>query len=258
MIDFEVKPQITFLQELNESYLIPSKSHISSYSLKDITDGVFLYFLTLYILKHEFNYAPIVKKYAYRTYMNGHFDSFMTGASDLRIMLTLLIGNNDDMNKHLSDHEANNVLRSRIHVDQTMLRRLLQSFETPKLNDSYEQRCLFNMQTQLCIDNANYRSMRRLIIEWSDLKKHDKQLVMTRLLQAFRARYRKSELLPYLNSLAKQEKLELDNVANAETGEDSHDHEPKKEGNKFLKTLGAIATGMAAGVVYNIIKNRGK
>src|ERR1035437_8562706 len=127
--EFIKKPILSFFQELNESRLIPSKSHISSYNLRDIADAVFLYFIVLYILKHEFSYAAIEKKYAYRTYANGHFNDFSSAATDLHVLIVLLLGQNKEIEKHLSEQKANHVLRLRLNIDETKIKRLLQSLD---------------------------------------------------------------------------------------------------------------------------------
>lgn len=248
--EFEQTKALSFLQELNESRLIPSNAHVSQFSLRDVADGVFLYLIVLYIMKHEIDFAPIAIKYINRTYQGGHFDSFMSGSTDLRAFLTLLIGHNDHMKQYMADHDSNEVLRHRLNVDANDIARLLVSLRKPTLNDGWEKRMLYQLEKDLHIDVSNYRSCRRLAVDWMELKKHEKQLVITRLLQAFRARFRKSELLPYLEQLAKEEKLEMPNAGNAETGEPA----PKKEGNKFLKALAITAAGLATGLVVSALK----
>jgi hypothetical protein len=253
--EFETEKRITFLKDLNESRLIPSSSHMSKYSLRDIVDAIFLYFIVLYILKQEVEYAPIVHKYIDRSYINSDFDNFMVGTTDLRIFLTALFGGNDDINNRLSEQEANEILRKRIIVDHTDIIKYLRSIQNPHLN-SQEARLLYNFEKDFLITTSNYRSVRRLAVEWSELKTNDKKLVITRLLQAFRTRFRKSELLPYLEQLSKKDNLEIKNVINAETGEEPK--EKKHIGKDFLKYLGMTLAGMAVGTAVGLSRSKKK
>jgi len=88
------------------------------------------------------------------------------------------------------------------------------------------RRNLLEIQKDLSVTVQNYRSMRILISQWSKISLRDKKLVMTRLLQAFRLRARRSDILPELEKLAKRKSLELKNVNNAEKNEKN---EPKAE-----------------------------
>ncbi len=117
-----------------------------------------------------------------------------------------------------------------------------------------DQRFLLKLENGLQIDTSNYKSIRRLAGEWSSLDQGARQLVMTRLLLAFKNRAAKSELLPVLEKLAKQENLLIKDVKDPESKE-------SPSSNKFLKMLGigaAVATGLSAYNLHKAMKNLNK
>jgi len=244
---------LSFFKELNESQLLPSVNHLSKFSLRDVADAVFLYLIALYIMKHEFEYAAIASKYAHRTLLNGHFDNFQSGSSDLRMLITALYGHSVIVNNYLSDQASNGILRQRLNINENLIKSYLQSIQNAHLNDNTESRLLLAIQNELNIEVSNYRSIRRLAIDWNDISRNDKQLLITRLLQAFRSRFKRSELLGYLEHLAKEEKLEMHGVTNAETGAEPSDTKSKFG---FLKSLGAMAAGVATGMAIKHMANK--
>lgn len=239
-----------FFQEMYESHLIPSTHNLKGYTMRDMADFTFLYFIALFIMKNEFETAPVARRYAQRTLMSGRFDHFMTGATDLRIFLTTMLDGGHLINK-LGEQEASQMLSAKLFLNPTDVRRFLKGIMAGGPTTNWDRQYLFHLEHDLHIDVSNYKSIRRLAVDWIDLKTNEKRLVMTRLLQAFRARARRSELLPYLEQIAKEEKLELKNVANPETGE-------QPEGKmSFLKKLAFAAAGAAAGMAaVNAMRNK--
>ena len=80
-----------------------------------------------------------------------------------------------------------------------------------------------------------------MVGDWPSLDHQQRSMVVTRLLQALRARARNSELLPVLTILAKDKNLEIKGA------NDLENQEP--EGSKMTagKAVAAIAAGAAIG-----------
>lgn len=235
---FRVEPE-GFLNELFESHLVPSRHHLQSFTLRDFADFTFLYCIVLYLLKEDFTLAPVAARYAEHTHPSSGFNRFYLGATDLRIMVTGLLGE-ETITDNLTDRLANDRLLSRLNLDESQMRRFLHNISQYGPNTQWDKQFLFKLERDLNIENSNYRSVRRLAIEWDKLSTSDKKLVVTRLLQAFRARIRRSELLPYLEQLAGDNSLEMKDVNNPETGE------MRDGGMSFLKGLAGFAAGYAA------------
>ena len=104
------------------------------------------------------------------------------------------------------------------------------------------------------IDISNYKSLRRLITDWENLTTTQRQLCVTRLLQYYRLRGRRSELLPVLETLASNKDMELTNVGNAELAAvGAGSIVGSRSGNGFLSGVAKAAGGFAIG--YAIGRN---
>ena len=228
-----------------ESTLIRNEKAFGNYTAKDVTDFIFLYLLSLKILKSEFDFAPVAAKYAKATVMYGHFKQLRRMGTDLYLLLFQLLNGNEGKYKkpdasrtHLEDVDAR-------EVDIVRWLRMVAQNDT---DINMDRRFLLKMENALNIRDSGYRAIRRLIIDWEDLNHSEKQLTMTRLLLALRTRAKKSELLPYLEQLAKAQKLELKGVNNPETNTGTTG--ASGSGNKLLKgaaVLGATYLGYKLG-----------
>lgn len=210
----------SLIHELTESQLIPSVTRLRHYNLRDIADLAFLYFLALEILLKEQPTSNIAKDYADRTVKYNNFNNFMFTSTDLYIFLHILTGNNAEIPRgYLKDFEDNMELAKTMSPDFVSFKKYLRMMSDGLLTDDLARRLLLQIQFDLNIENPHYRSLRILISQWNTIPKQSKKIAITRLLQAFRFRALRSDLLPKLESVAKERNYELSNVNNVETGE---------------------------------------
>ena len=218
--------ELEFITELCESRLIRQKKQIKQFTAKDAADLVFLYCCTLTILKNEFKYAPVASSYAKKTVMFNNWDVFRMNGTDLYVLLVGLVGT-DDTSSLFSDKEASQLFVDNVKVNQTQLKTWFRFTGKARVNKSFDSQFLFRLERQLQVNNSQYKSIRRLASDWANLKHGQKTLVITRILQAFRARARRSELMPFMVKLAKDEVIT----------EYGGDLEKKDEYNKNVETI---------------------
>jgi hypothetical protein len=89
------------------------------------------------------------------------------------------------------------------------IRRYLKDFRNP-----FE--FLSKLESALNIANADYRNLRRAISDYSQLDNKRKKATTTRLLQALKAKLSGTDLQRKAQEFADKQKLELDNVIDAE------------------------------------------
>ncbi|SVC80785.1 uncharacterized protein METZ01_LOCUS333639 [marine metagenome] len=199
--------ELEFITELCESRLIRQKKQIKQFTAKDAADLVFLYCCTLTILKNEFKYAPVASSYAKKTVMFNNWDVFRMNGTDLYVLLVGLVGT-DDTSSLFSDKEASQLFVDNVKVNQIQLKTWFRFTGKARVNKSFDSQFLFRLERQLQVNNSQYKSIRRLASDWANLKHGQKTLVITRILQAFRARARRSELMPFMVKLAKEKKYD--------------------------------------------------
>jgi len=197
--------ELEFINGLCESRLIRQKKQISRYTAKDAADLVFLYACILTILKNEFKYAPVASRYAKKTFMFNNFNTFRVNGTDMYILLTGLVGT-DDTSDLFADKDASQLFLADIRINLPQFKEWLRLTSKGIARKQIDSQFLFRLERQLKIDNSQYKSARRLVSDWTNLKHGQKTLVITRIIQALRARAVRSELMPVMMKLAKEKK----------------------------------------------------
>ena len=240
-----LKPSYGLIGTLTESSLIPNTHVLRSWDGRDIADFTFLYLLSIEILRHEMATSHSMATYANSSLRWGNFNSFVGNANDLYILLHILTGkNNQSARAALADNVASNKFLAHLVVDPNKVKSYLRNVALEQYQPTWSRQFFLEMETKLKIQTSNYRSIRRLVVDWPTLNKVDRQLVMTRLLQAFRARMMRSEIKGHLETLAAAQKLEIKNVANPETGQQA----PIQQASTTdLSTIAKMVVGRSAG-----------
>lgn len=232
-------------EQICESTLLSYRKYIKNYNARDVADLIFLYFLGLQILKSSFTTVPFAIDYAKHTIQDNNFDRFKQSGTDLYILIHTLFGKDNETNlKLLKDQEASLTLLENIGFNVSDAKKWFSNIVSNRIDDNFDKRFLLKLETLLRIDTSDYRSIRRLVSDWSNLNLQQRQLATTRLIYALKTRANRSELLPTLNSLAKDENLFLSDTSNPE--------EQKKASLLKYTALGALAT--AGFGFYNLAK----
>ena len=197
-----------FLKYVSEGRIVRRQSDLQRYTFQEITERIYLSFLTLALLKNFSQTAGFVKSYAATTLTYGNFNRVKTTANDLHNMLAIVAGEPTITSKLANKNQAM-ALRQRQTVPVLAIKRYLRSFK----ND-YE--FLTQLESALGIGNMDYKNLRRAIADYPSLNSKRKKVTATRLLQALKAKLSGTDLQRKAQEFADKQKLELDNVVDAE------------------------------------------
>tara|TARA_B100000519_G_C14203432_1_gene419066 strand:- start:771 stop:1388 length:618 start_codon:yes stop_codon:yes gene_type:complete len=114
-----------------------------------------------------------------------------------------------EITKKLANKNAAMALRQRQTVPELAIRRYLRDFK-----GSFA--FLTKLESALGITNIDYKNLRRAISDYSSLDTRRKKATTTRLLQALKAKLPGTDLQRKAQEFADKQKLELDNVIDAE------------------------------------------
>lgn len=212
----EEQESFSFIREnCNESKMFRN-SYLSAMTLRDATDAAFINLITLYLFSKEFETAPFAQNYAAKTMMFGGFREPRVAGTDLYQALHIVTNPTGKTARKLTGLEMNAVLAVQLHVKEKMLKDFLRNMSRGTLDRTTAIRLMYRLEAQMAIGISNYKSLRRLVTDWENLTMFQKQICVTRLLQYYRTRGRRSDLYPMLETLAKNKGWELGNVSNAE------------------------------------------
>jgi hypothetical protein len=197
-----------FLKYVSEGRIVRRQSDLKRYTFQEITERIYLSFLTLTLLRNFSQTQGFVKSYATNTLSYGAFDRVRSTSNDLHNMLAVVAGD-PEITKKLANKNAAMAQRQRQTVPELAIRRYLKDFK-----GSYT--FLTKLETALGISNSDYKNLRRAITDYASLDTRRKKATTTRLLQALKAKLSGTDLQRKAQEFADKQKLELGNVIDAE------------------------------------------
>jgi hypothetical protein len=197
-----------FLQYVSEGRVVRRQRDLGRYTFQEITERIYLSFLTLSLLKNFSQTLKFVKSYSAQTLTYGSFDRVRTTANDLHNMLAVVAGNPEIVQK-LANKNAAMALRQRQTVPVLIIRKYLRDWRN-------DYRVLTQLEKALGIINPDYKNLRRAISDYPSLDRKRQKVTTTRLLQALKAKLSGTDLQRKAQEFADRQHLELDNVVDAE------------------------------------------
>lgn len=204
-------------QDILESRLIPTEQFYKRFTYKQFLEVTFLYFVTLELLCNEPYTEDWARSYFLRTFKYRNFSSFRYDSTDLYALLYGL--QNEEVHSRFIGGNQTDFVKARTNVtDQTiyMATQYISKRARGISNYSERNRFFLKFERDLFISDSSLKALRRLALDWHRLNFSQKRITITRLLQAWRARAFRSEVLPILHDFAEQQKLEMKNVRNPE------------------------------------------
>ena len=163
-----------FLQYVSEGRVIRRNSDLQRYSFPEVTERIYLSFLTLSLLSQIKEFKSFVRSYADQTMAKGTFDQVRIINNDLANMLAIVAGD-PEITKKLKNKNQAQAMRQRQPVPVMAVRRYLRTWE-----DHYKN--LTQLERALNITDANYKNLRRNIANYNGLDDKNKQATRKKLL----------------------------------------------------------------------------
>lgn len=234
-------------QNCSESKMFRN-SYLEQLTLRDVVDSVFLNMLTLFILSKEFETASFAEDYAHKTMMYSGFDVPRVSGTDLYQGIHIMLNPNSSTGELLRGQQQNAVLASELHANSKLFKDYLRRLSTGTLDRVTAIRIMYQLEGKMDIDISNYKSLRRLITDWDNLSTYQRQLCVTRMLQYYRVRGRRSDLFPVLQTIVNNKGWELTAAGNAELQDvGAGAIVGSRSGPGFLSSIASVAAGALAG-----------
>ena len=234
-----------FLQDLCEGKLFGSgKSNLQYYTGKDITEFVFMQLLGIQIMKYETGALPEVQKYVKGIGNLMNYNYWRSGKNELYLMFHLLVGKYSHEQRLLLSGRDSMEFLDKTRVNTQNLARYFRMVVAGRFSVGFDRRFMLEMERGLRITDGNLKIIRRIASSWDIQSYTTKKVTLTRLLQLFRSKCRRSELLPYLESLAIAMNLENRALPPLKDESIKAQKTPVKPDMRFLRNLSA---GIAAG-----------
>lgn len=181
-----------FIRDLHEARFTRNPNNVKSLTFNDCRERVYLILLCLEMMRHSAKFSLTVKKYANQTRGFEDFRLFRLNGTDFYNYMYFIFSK--DGYQKLRDPESALKIKEETKVPRVELNQYLVSLakgEAPKL----PTRLFMKIEAGLQITNPDYKSIRRQLSDWEDLKLHSKKIVATKLLYAVRAKLRSSDII---------------------------------------------------------------
>jgi hypothetical protein len=150
-----------FLKYVSEGKVIRRHSDLQRYTFPEVTERIYLSFLTLSLLSQIPTTKYFARSYADQTMAKGTFDQVRMINNDLANMLAIVAGD-PEITKKLRNKNQAQAMRQRQPVPVMAVRRYMRTWE-----DHYKN--LTQLERALNITDANYRNIRRRVANFNDL-----------------------------------------------------------------------------------------
>jgi len=205
-----------FVKELHESRLTRGAGNIKTLTFTDCCERLFLSVMTLELLTKYPSFRGAAREYARRTVQYDTFQAYRMNGTDL-YNFGYFISGPDSAQDKLKDPGAAKAMKQRTNFPKMQLNGYLRKRAN---GQPYMQlgEFLIRLESGLGITNAEYKAIRRNIVQYERMSTIDKKKTVTRLLIASRAKLRTGDLIDDLEKLAAVNDLETARV---------QDNEPK-------------------------------
>ena len=182
-------------QDLSESKLYRYTGNFARLSGRDIADLLYLQTLSVIMFTKDKEQQDYGIAYARKSTAYGPYALFRTHATDI-YMLAYAIKHSDNLSLKISgkDRKFLDGLQFNNRQHFNFLRKLGQTTPSRSEISSF----LIRLERQLDIKESQYRLFRRLIVDWSDLKYAQKQMVVAKIMQRMRIKARPSEVFQHI------------------------------------------------------------
>tara|TARA_B110000444_G_scaffold253323_1_gene284001 strand:- start:62 stop:934 length:873 start_codon:yes stop_codon:yes gene_type:complete len=197
--------ELNFLTELHEARMTRNTSDNSKLSYTDCCERLYLMTLVLELLRKFSEFNGTVAGYATKTTQNQNYKQFRMHGTDLYNLIYFVSGDDDAMMK-LKDFESAKKVRASTFLPVMGMNRWLMTLKGTSKTSGSDM--LMSIERACKINNTDYKTIRRAVTNWDRLSGADKKKWVTKLLLASRAKLRNSDIIMYIEELARKANLE--------------------------------------------------
>jgi len=196
-----------FLHDIQEARMTRSSRNQRMLTYTDCRERAFLILLMMQVMRHYRSHRGAAANYAYKTVMYRDYSRHRVDSSDLYNLFYFITGDDAALSK-LKDKEAAEKERKGVLLGVGNLNGYLRSIAKNQTPESSDIDKLFQVEKELKIQIADYKTLRRRIASFGTDTQKERQLTVTRLLFAGRARLSDSDFLQQFTKLALDKNLE--------------------------------------------------
>ena len=196
-----------FLNDLTEARMTRNSNNQRMLTYTDCKERAFLIIMMMQAMRHYRQYRDIVGHYAHKTVMYREYDRLRVDGSDLYNLFYFITGDEKALGK-LKNPGSAKTERRRVLLSVGNVNGYLRRMKRREKPESVDDKDLFQLERELGIINSDYKTLRRRLSTFSTDTQKERELTITRLLFAGRAKLSDSDFLHHFTKLALDKNLE--------------------------------------------------
>ena len=189
-------------QEISEARLFRTTRSFNNLTGEDIAKLLYLSSLSSYMMLKDDGQNNYAEQYIKQTVQYGPYTLFRSHATDL-YLLAYQVKNPDNRSINLKNTVTSRIYLEKLNFDDKKHYSFFRKVSNRNITKTEVGMFFLRLESQLKISDNRYRSWRRLITDWENLKYSSRQLVVTKILQEYRRLGKGSELVGPLTNMAK-------------------------------------------------------
>lgn len=203
-----------FIKDLHESRMTKDNGSSQRLTYTDCGERMYLILLALETMRQFPEFRLPVQKYCQRTAGFELYKYYRIMGTDLYNFVYFLVGD-DKAQRKLKDPDAAIELKKKTRLPVAAINRYINSLAKAQ-QPALITKMFVDIETALNITNADYKNVRRALNDFAGLNLQERQLLVTRLTFAVRAKLRSSDIADDFERFVSAKNLEKSDVYDPE------------------------------------------
>jgi len=204
----------SFLRDLHESRMTKDNGSSQKLTYSDCGERAYLTLLALETMRQYPDFRDYVQRYAKKTAGFELYKMYRIMGTDLYNFVYFLVGDGKAQDK-LKDPDSAKRMRATTKLPTAAINRYINAVAQGK-QPTQVNSMFMAIESATNVTNADYKAIRRNLVNFNKLTKAEKRLVSTRLIFAVRAKLRSSDIIEDFEKFAAIKNLEKASVADPE------------------------------------------
>lgn len=203
-----------FIKDLHEARMTKDNGSSRKLTYTDCGERAYLTLLALETMRQYPDFKGYVQRYCKKTSGFERYKFYRIMGTDLYNFIYFLVGDDSAQDK-LKDPGAAKRLKAKTVLPVAAINRYINALAQSKEPSQVSQMFL-SIEGSLNVTNADYKAIRRNLVQYARLTRAEKRLLVTRLIFAVRAKLRSSDIIEDFEKFASVKDLEKTNVVDPE------------------------------------------
>lgn len=203
-----------FIKDLHEARMTKDNGSSRKLTYTDCGERAYLTLLALETMRQYPDFKGYVQRYCKKTSGFERYKFYRIMGTDLYNFIYFLVGDDSAQDK-LKDPGAAKKLKAKTVLPVAAINRYINALAQSKEPSQVSQMFL-SIEGSLNVTNADYKAIRRNLVQYVRLTRAEKRLLVTRLIFAVRAKLRSSDIIEDFEKFASVKDLEKTNVVDPE------------------------------------------